>query len=183
MTIVVKLRVFFCLLYSWKVSDTFGPSGFTVLLYILVFIFCVITNLHVVCRQRMQHHHKLQCGPHQHLFWSLFLIWSLTLSPQLRRSWSAWTRRGLCCAGIVLACQTWTVTKSLVGSPAAAWQASLSSPAYRRSEQGPHTNTLMQCEGLPETTKRRLHERQGWKCLWGRGWASQRHCALQWRGH
>lgn len=49
---------------------------------------------------------------------------SPSLPVQLRRSWSTWTRRGLCYAGTVLAYQTWTVTKSLGGSPAAAWQES-----------------------------------------------------------
>lgn len=44
--------------------------------------FYKITQPHVVCRQTMQHHHKLHCGPLQNLFLS-FLIWSINqrLSP------------------------------------------------------------------------------------------------------
>lgn len=86
---------------------------------------------------------------------------SLSLPVQLRRSWSAWTRRGLWCAGRVSACQTWTVTKSLGGSPAAAWQESWSSPAHRRSERSPHTNRLS-CSS--ESFKERGDWMRGW---WG----------------
>lgn len=92
---------------------------------------------------------------------------------QLRRSWSAWTQRGLWCAGRVLACQTWTVTKSLGGSLAAAWRESWSSPAYRRSERSPHANTLP-C-GVEVVERQRKVEDQRWE--------SKRHCALQWQGH
>lgn len=91
-----------------------------------------------------------------------------SLSPpvQLRRSWSAWTRRGLWCAGRVSACQTWTVTKSLGGSPAAAWRESWSSPAHRRSERSPHTNRLS-CS-LESLAKRGDRLRDWWKCDRGR---------------
>lgn len=133
----------------------------------------------------MQRHHKLHCGPFQNLFLS-FLIWSinqrLSASPsvQPRRSWSWWTRRGLWCAGRVSACQTWTVTKSLGGSPAAAWQESWSSPAHRRSERSPHTNRLSRCvESSQKASKERPDERTEEDPRRD----SQRHCALRWRGH
>lgn len=73
-----------------------------------------------------------------------------TLLPvQLRRSWSAWTQRGLWCVGRAWACQTWTVTKSLGGSAIAAWQESWSSPAYRRRERRPRASALVcSAEGL-----------------------------------
>lgn len=133
----------------------------------------------------MQRHHKLHCGPFQNLFLS-FLIWSinqrLSASPsvQPRRSWSWWTRRGLWCAGRVSACQTWTVTKSLGGSPAAAWQESWSSPAHRRSERSPHTNRLSRCvESSQKASKERPDERTEEDPRRD----SQRHCTLRWRGH
>lgn len=44
------------------------------------------------------------------------------LSPQQRTSPSAWTWRGRWCAGRAWACQTWTVTSSPSGSPAAVWR-------------------------------------------------------------
>lgn len=133
----------------------------------------------------MQRHHKLHCGPFQNLFLS-FLIWSinqrLSASPsvQPRRSWSWWTRRGLWCAGRVSACQTWTVTKSLGGSPAAAWQESWSSPAHRRSERSPHTNRLSRCvESSQKASKERPDERTEEDPRRD----SQGHCTLRWRGH
>lgn len=96
----------------------------------------------------MQRRHKLHCGHEQNMYWSFFNMKSepktllcVCVCAQLRRSWSVWTWRGLFCAGRVWVCQTWTVTKSLGGSQAAAWQESWSSPAHRRSELGPHTNT------------------------------------------
>lgn len=147
--------------------------------------FYKITEPHVVCRRAMQRHHKLHCGPFQNLFLS-FLIWSinqrLSASPsvQPRRSWSWWTRRGLWCAGRVSACQTWTVTKSLGGSPAAAWQESWSSPAHRRSERSPHTNRLSRCvESSQKASKERPDERTEEDPRRD----SQRHCTLRWRGH
>lgn len=78
--------------------------------------------------------------------------WSLSFpfpSAQLRRSWSTWTQTGPCYVGTASACRTWTVTKSPVGSPAAAWQESWSSPAHRRSERGspPPTRTYRHTDG------------------------------------
>lgn len=113
---------------------------------------------------------------------------SLSLCVQLRRSWSAWTRRGLWCAGRVSACQTWTVTKSLGGSPAAAWRASWSSPAHRRSERSPHTNThalLQRGEGFRGTRQRDWTRDSGGNITEEEDQRrdSQRHCMLRWQGH
>lgn len=100
---------------------------------------------------------------------------------QLRRIWSAWTQRGLWCAGRVLACQTWTVTKSLGGSPTAAWQESWSSPAHKRSEGSPHTNTLFcSVEGLEKAGQRHSCGNFTEEGLW---WDSHRYCMLLGRGH
>lgn len=116
-------------------------------------------------------------------------------SAQLRRSWSTWTRTGPCYAGTASACRTWTVTKSPVGSPAAAWQESWSSPAHRRSERGsPPPDTHIQRHRL-SCSMRGSSEDPGWKKAGGetvmglsrrkedKGLAiSQRHCVLRWRG-
>lgn len=161
----------------YKIASKDVPNAWLV-------ICCVLTNPPVVCRQTMQHRHKLHCGPLQNCS-CLFLnmkckpkSFSLCLCVQLRRSWSAWTWRGPWCAGRVLACQTWTVTKSLAGSPAAAWQASWSSPAHRRSDHSPaptHSPAAWR-----ETTQRRRR----WERHRGRAPATgESETLLRWRGH